>query len=289
MTAIEPLAERYDAGTNEEYHAGEGVSRSMLEDYRKDPYLYFKKHHSGERVKSSTTPSMILGTAVHELALLGDYESVRPVPAEIANLTGKGSRTALNEWKDENPAEHYISANDDLAIRRIITEINHHEAARKLIFGLGESEVPIRGVDRSTGILLRCKLDRMTLTNDTVVISDIKTTTDASPKAFANTIARYGYHRQAAFYSQLSERLTGKPAEFYFVAVETGVVPRVEVYQIEEDALLAGERELFDADTGLLPRLAESLATNNWRPSHYGKVLSIGLPRWTQYDEEWQV
>jgi exodeoxyribonuclease VIII len=58
------------------------------------------------------------------------------------------------------------------------------------------------------------------LTPDNVII-DLKTTEDASPRGFAQSVKKYRYDVQAAFYSDGLEEATGKACNgFFFVAVE---------------------------------------------------------------------
>ena len=249
----------------------------MVEDFRRDPYYFFCKHIE-QSVEDKTTDAMAFGTAVHELALLGRYDSVRPIPDEIANLSGTGSRTAKDNWQRENPADVYLKPSDGEQVERCIAAIKSHDAANRLIFGEGESEVPVYGVCPCTGLTIRAKFDRLIESDDAVVIADIKTTTDVSPQKFAYKIRDYGYDRQAAWYSRIAEQLTGKRAVWYFVAVETSQVPRVEVYQLDDIDIEDADRDLFDPG-GLMDRLAAAKSSGVWRAEDYGRPKSLELPR----------
>lgn len=77
--------------------------------------------------------------------------------------------------------------------------------------------------DPATGELCRCRPDWAHPTGDRgVILVDVKTCGDASPREFGRQVARKGYHRQAAFYSDGYEIASGKRVlGFVFVAVES--------------------------------------------------------------------
>lgn len=280
---IKPKAHRLTVASDAEYHARGEVSRTQIEDYIRDPYMFFQRHvlKAGE---FKATPSMVLGTAIHERVLLGDFQTVRPIDPEVAALTGKGSRTALAEWKDANPADAYLSQDDAMTVERVCLSIQEHPAAHRLLtHPAGENEIPVAGFCPATSQAIRCKFDRIIEQEDRVVVVDLKTTTDASPRKFAWKCYDFGYHRQAAWYSELATQLTGKPATFYIIAVETNSFARCEVYELSEGDIQSAYGELF-ANGGAMRRLYESRRADYWRPAHYGRVHTLTLPTPQAYE-----
>lgn len=280
MSIETTTAQRVNITTDAEYFALPETNRSQVEDFRNDPWLYYKRHVVREHSFPSTA-SMDFGTAVHELALYGEFRTVRPVDPAIANLTGKGSRTALNEWKEANPADVYLKPDDGVRVKACVDAMREHPTAARLLFaGDGESELPVVGRCPATSRGIKAKFDRLIETDGRTVIADIKTTTDASPAKFAWKCHDFGYHRQAAWYSELAKQLTGCPVTFYIVAVETGAIPRVEVYEIDSDNLAAADEELFGHD-GVMERLERAHSSGTWRADDYGtpKLLTLPTPQ----------
>lgn len=91
-------------------------------------------------------------------------------------------------------------------------------------------------------------------------IVDLKTTKDASPRAFAAACAKYGYFGQGAFYSDGYKILTGQRLPYYIVAVESGAPHVVQVYRLSEASLAKGR----DQYLSLLGKLDYCTRNNFW-------------------------
>lgn len=283
--ATAATAERYECKSNADYHQSEGVSRSQVEDFVQDPWLFYVKHVE-RSFFSTATDSMVFGTALHERVLLDQYETVAFIPDEIEQLSGKGSVLAKRKWKEENPAEHYLKPNDSILLDKCVEAIKSHEAARRLLFDSeGENEVAVRGRCPITGLMIRAKFDRVIEMENRLVVVDLKKASDASPGSFAYSVRKYGYDRQQAFYTRIAEQWLGKPVTFYFVAVQPGLVPMVEVYEIDEDEIDDADYEIF-ASGGYMERLGECFETGNWRAPGYGEPKRLLLPRRNSYQLE---
>ena len=105
---------------------------------------------------------------------------------------------------------------------------------------------------------------------------DLKTTTDASPKGFAKSVASFRYHVQAAHY--LAAGLFDK---FIFIAVEKEAPYAVACYELDADALTEGQR-LRGRD---LQRIANCRAMAAW-PGYGDELQTISLPGWAFYDSD---
>jgi exodeoxyribonuclease VIII len=106
-------------------------------------------------------------------------------------------------------------------------------------------------------------------------VADLKTTEDASPAAFARSVATYRYHVQAAFYLDGLRACDAQIDAFAFVAVEKTPPYLVAVYSADEICLARG-REEYRAD---LLTFAECLRTDCW-PGYPPFVQPLSLPAW---------
>lgn len=105
---------------------------------------------------------------------------------------------------------------------------------------------------------------------DRTVVIDVKTTQDASPKAFAKDVSKFKYHLQAAWYMQL----TGAK-EFYFVAVEKQAPYAHAVYRLDDDAIEHG-KTLMSAAVALF---GECNLYQKW-PAYPAAPQTLSLPKW---------
>lgn len=120
-----------------------------------------------------------------------------------------------------------------------------HAGARRLLTIVNRREITIIG--RVAGHLAKCKVDAARLDEPRedagpdddapgAILIDLKTSEDASPRAFAASAAKYGYFHQAAWYSTLVESLGWRVDEFAIIAVEKSPPHLVAVYSIDGDA-----------------------------------------------------
>ena len=117
--------------------------------------------------------------------------------------------------------------------------IKAHPVARNLLAG-GMNEVSIFWVDPFSGLPCKARPDHIF---DAVLV-DLKKTRDASEHGFRNSILKYGYHRQAAFYCDGMTKLTGKRHDtFAFIAVEDVPPYRIGVYTLSEGFMDYGRND----------------------------------------------
>jgi hypothetical protein len=107
------------------------------------------------------------------------------------------------------------------------------------------------------------------------MISDLKTTTDASPRSFERAMYTFGYFLQAAHYLKGAQAI-GIPAEhFCIIAVEKQPPFAVAIYRVMDEIIAIGERER----NRLLSLYWECETKDNW-PGYGDGIRSIGLPDW---------
>ena len=105
------------------------------------------------------------------------------------------------------------------------------------------------------------------------MITDLKTTTDASPFGFARDMVKYGYHQQAGFYCMGYEALTGEKPCFAIFAIEKEPPYVHSAYEIGDRTILAG----MNAARNSLTIYAECVKTNTW-PQYSEKITLLDVP-----------
>ena len=110
---------------------------------------------------------------------------------------------------------------------------------------------------------------------------DVKTTEDASLHAWQKDCAKWAYHLQAAFYSDVRALITGVPTQgFYFIVVEKSAPYEVQVYHIGEASLERGRKEY----KRLLAEYKTCKETGIW-PGYFTGTRLFELPSWALQDK----
>ena len=185
-----------------------------------------------------------------------------------------------------DPATYHV-------VQGCIESIRLHEVAKELIEGLGFSayeeaheeieityDIPYDVDGITISLPIKAKIDRILVShaNKSIVLIDLKTT--ASPLGkFEETVGKYRYYRQLAYYRMcLEERFPGYTVdEVYIVAVQTNKEYPCDVFKIDDSYMQAGQNEY----TMLLDRIAFHMARNNWGNSmetQLGQIHCLVLP-----------
>jgi exodeoxyribonuclease VIII len=158
-----------------------------------------------------------------------------------------------------------VTASDMEQAMAMAGSVRSHQAAAALLRD-GKAEQSFWWDDTPTGLRCKCRPDWYT--GNTIV--DLKTTTDASPKGFARSVAQWRYAIQQNHY------LAGTFAErFVFIAVEKTYPYAVGVYELDEAAALYGEAERRNN----LQTIADCRAISEW-PGYGNTIQPLSLPAW---------
>lgn len=246
---------------NEDYHKDLAVSASHLHSVAISPLHYWKRYRDTNRPVVEPTAAMRMGTLVHCAVL-------EPVELALRYAIAPDRRT--KEGKAEAAAMmargiEPVSAADLETAIAIAAAVHAHPLAA-LLLADGQPEQSFWFNDAPTGLRCKCRPDWF----NGATIVDLKTTTDASPRGFARSVAQYRYHVQASHY------LAGTGAQrFVFVAVEKTYPYGVAVYELDAAALVRGE-ELRRHD---LQVIADCEATGEW-PGYGASIQPLSLPNW---------
>lgn len=149
-----------------------------------------------------------------------------------------------------------------------------------------EAEQSMFWPDAEFGIWRRARLDTLrppTRMGGRFIVTDYKTTACAEPAAFTKSVANYGYHQQAAWYTDAAAALLGADPHFVFVAQEKTPPYLVTVCELDTGAMDTGRAlnrramEIYRdcADTGLWPGYQAD-----------SDIAYISLPPWARQRED---
>lgn len=254
-----------------EYFALDRVSNSTLGYLKKSPAHMLHRLST----KSEPTPNMVLGSLTHCLILEpAQFDVMFAVAPELNKRTKVGKAT----WdaftlECEKLNKQVVTIEQHEQALAMANSVVKHDAAAKLLELLSEAELTALWNDKETGLECKARLDGLT-TNEIIV--DVKTTQDASPTEFARSIVKWGYHRQAAFYSAGYEAVAGrKPVAFVFVVVESSAPYAVATYVLSEESLDIGSAEISD----LMQKFKECKDTKLYN-GYSNQIETLELPAW---------
>jgi hypothetical protein len=254
--------------SNEAYHADKtALSRSGIVEGRKSMAHFLAKWLSPPE---EPTPALVIGHAFHLSVLEPDlYKRFVVVQPEFK---GEGMRKAKSDWLATLPPGAVVLKEEDKArVDAMRESVMAHPLARRLFEASGMVEASGYWVDPETGILCRCRPDKLL----THAVPDLKSTIDASPDGFARAIVQHGYHIQSAHYGAGIEAINGEAPPWLFVPCEKDPPYACAVYVADEAMLARGRAERAK----VMRELRTAIETDTW-PGYGYDARTISLPTW---------
>lgn len=248
------------------YFSNKALSKSAIDKLLECPALY-KAWLEGED-EEKTSAALAFGSLSHLLTLQPqEFDSQYAVTdLNLATKEGKAWKAALSDGIQ-------IVKNDDYEKAQMMAEAVRDHPQAKMLFQNYIAEEPIYWT--FDGVPCKAKPDIVAEVFGRRYIADLKTTESVNPEAIRKSIAKWGYHRQAAWYLAGMEAV-GKPCDaFIFIFVEKTYPYLVTMCQLDEDALAKGMEECLRA----VSTLKECQASGTW-PCYTREIITLGLPKW---------
>lgn len=234
------------------------------------------------RPEQKTTEAMLLGSLTHCAALEPDEMAnryiVKPEGMSFASKEGK-------TWRDSvTPGLQIVDFADWDKAQKMAAAIQKVGVLRKLLSS-GAAESSIFWQDKATGLRCRCRPDFLHYTGKASAVAiDVKTISDLTPESAARSIERYGYHRQAAHYSNGIKAAGFHLEEFVFAFVSSSFPHVAVAYVLDEETMEQGADEV----AALLDKYAHCVKTGHW-PAFGDGYQQIGLPKWAKTQSEVEI
>jgi exodeoxyribonuclease VIII len=256
------------------YHTRElGVaSKSALDLVHRSP-KHYKAWIDGAE-EDDDKEALRLGSAFHMSTLEPEKFIKRYVAQpDFGDCRKTENKKARNEWRAAHAGLEWVDGVMLEKVRAMTEAVKAHPMASKLLFDEGPSELTIRWEDAATGVQCKARADKLARGGRTAI--DLKSCRNADFDAFRRSVATYGYHRQAAFYSD-GFRAIEKPVDhFLFVAVESAEPYGVAVFSLTPESIAMGLASIRDD----LETLASCLKTGEW-PGYPMRIQTIDVPKW---------
>ena len=257
------------------YHRGvcaggeESLSHSGMKTLLgKTPAHY--RHEVDHRDERESNAAFDLGHAFHQRVL--------GVGAPIIEVRATDWRTnAAKAQRDEYRAAGYtpLLSKDYRRVMNMVDSFFEHlpYAAENLRHGAGHPEVSIFARDPDTKVMLRARLDWLTLDRRTII--DVKTAADADPYKFGKRAFDFGYYLQRAVYPFVAQ-LAGLPIEdMVFVQIESAPPYLPSITRLTADDVEFGMTQARRA----IAMFAECQTTGRW-PGYPVEPVTVSLPPW---------
>ncbi|MDE1479349.1 PD-(D/E)XK nuclease-like domain-containing protein [Xenorhabdus bovienii] len=263
--------------SNEDYHQGEGVSKSQLDIIDQAPAELIWQRNAP--IDEEKIKSLDMGTALHCLLLEPDEFNNRFIEAPLFNRKTNAGKQEEKEFLEQcADIKKIIMDHEQHRKLKIMRDSAlAHPIAKWFLEADGQSEISIYWNDSETDVLCRSRPDKLITTTDQHWIVDVKTSADMD--RLDKTFYDYRYHVQDAFYSDGYKELTGQLPTFVFLVVSTtincGRYP-VRPFIMDEQAKSAG-RNAYQKN---LETYAQCLKTDEW-PG----IRTLSLPYWAKDSE----
>jgi len=217
------------------------------------------------------TDAMAIGTAMHLLILEPDEYAKRSRIMPEINARSSTERAARAAMIASEPSDCiWLTKEDDWALTEMQKNVRANGLARKISGSTGDRELSI--LSERSGVPVKCRVDKVC---PGVALVDLKTTRDASARFFERDAVNRGYHRQAAWYLEIWERLTGEKLPYVIIAVENDAPYGVNTFSLHESLIECGKRQNDELFAAIEPCWKSGV----W-PSYPERLNEIIAPEW---------
>ena len=214
-------------------------------DYVSNSILNYLSNNSPEYCRymmdnpQPATSAMKFGSALHMNVLQPEeFNKHYAIAPKFDKRTKQGKQDAA-EFANNNMFKTVLSGKDYDLIEMLTLKLMKDSDAKTLLTN-GLKEHIIAWHNEEYDIKCRGMLD--VYRPDQNIIVDLKTTQDSSYNAFASSVRKFKYYKQAAFYMDAV-----RAQEFYIVAIEKNPPFSINIIELGEDLLDRG-REMYNRE-----------------------------------------
>jgi exodeoxyribonuclease VIII len=244
---------------NEIYHAHDSLNSSGLKVFKQSPSHYQHYKTSPHEDK----PYFTMGSFIHCGLLEPDMLNNRyfQLPEKI-NRTTKEGKAQYQAAIDEANGRKIITTQEFRDLQGILESVSSNKTAMQLLKH-GHAEVSV--FSEINGIKVRCRPDVWSGS----IITDVKSTTDASYYAFKRDMYKYKYDLQQVFYQAVMASIGHEIDNFLFLVIEKNAPYGVAIYDLSTDIITRAKSDMVALlddfkrclDSGIWPSYGEEIRT----------------------------
>lgn len=225
------------------------------------------------------TDAKNLGSAVHTLTLEPEKFDAEYVIAPKCDRRTKDGKATWEQFTNACADKTVLTIEQHREAVQMATALRRIDTLSDLLSlpgGLIESA--IQWTDPVTGVVCKCRTDFCNPELETPVIFDIKTTVCADRRKFQSAAYEFGYHVQAAMYSDAVQILTHRTPVFLFFCVESAAPYLTKTYAMSDKALWVGQQKYRT----LLAQYKQCVECGEW-PGLSDDIDELDLPAWAEF------
>lgn len=220
------------------------------------------------------TSALAFGQAIHTALLEPDRFRQEYIVAPSCDRRTKGGRAEWESFIELAAGKTPILAGEFAAAEAMIKSVYGERDCAELLAHGRAREISFVWHDDVTGLLCKGRVDLLTEFAGWTIICDLKSTSNASRYAFQRQMANLGYYRSVAWYRLGLNALVPADRRCVLIAIEKTPPYCAVAYEINDQALAIGEREVRE----LLVRYASSCESGLWPGYSDGNVVVMDLP-----------
>jgi CRISPR/Cas system-associated exonuclease Cas4 (RecB family) len=250
-----------------EYHkSSTGISKSSLTKLMNGSP---KKYRFWRDKPSPTSAALAFGTLAHQLIL-------EPEDFYKENQVTELLRSGTKAWKaeEEESGKNLVKEKEWNELHQIRRSIENHSLGKRLIDGEGEVESTSIWEDEKTGLILKCRPDK--IARKLGIVVDIKTSRDIRPQSFIRDASKLHYHLSSAMTLEGLRANAQDFNEYVFLVIEKEAPFEVAIYMNDEEAIKRGLAEM----RATLELLRRHETSDYWPGIADDTILDLPLPKW---------
>lgn len=264
--------------TEQEYRALPGIRRSDLFLLKQSP-AYFK--YATENPKPPT-PALTFGALFHTFLLEPEKVQHEFAIAPNVDRRTKVGKEAYALFEAQLDGKTVVTQDMVEQAAAMAASVRANPMAARLL--QGEKETPFLWTDELTEEPCKVRADISLRIGEKPYLVDVKSARCAQTQEFVRDALKYGYHLQAAMYTEGAEKVTGEKHGFIFLVCETEPPYLVNVLACTDAFITSG----YDLFRELIGTLHECKTTGDWY-GLLGKTPQINtcqLPPWMLEEKE---
>lgn len=261
--------------SNQDYHASEGISRSALMKFKKSPYHYWYEYLDETPVVKESSPALVFGELLHTWCLEPNQFEERFVVAPTVDKRTRDGKAIWGRFTSAAEAQNLtVITQEQFDLAEDMTLVLRQNSLIEGLIADAKIESSIYFNHSLSG--LQCKV-RPDIWHGSI-IGDLKTTVDASYRAFQGSAYKYGYYLQAGMIHEALQTIGIEMEKFIIIAAEKDSPYAFALYILDEEAVKYGVQQ-FDL---LMENMARCKERNEW--PGYG-IRNLCIPQWAKIDD----
>lgn len=273
-----PPAGLHRAVPYEEYSRWAAINHSTLRHFSKSPlHARFAMLHPDD-----PSDAQALGSALHKAVLEPELFPAAYCWAPKMDKRTNDGKKLWADFQSANSGKGILTKEEYEQCIAMRDSVWSHPTAAAILRAPGVNEVSAVWKDKETGVTCKGRQDRFGSWDKWPTVTDLKSTRDASKRAFSRAMDTYGYAEQAAMYLDGFDALSPFQGDrrYVLIAAENEPPYAVAVYELDIDTIEHGRKRYRSH----LRQYASCLESGVW--TGYGDGMDlISLPAWSLKEE----